>query len=430
MKTTRLFFCGHLNKARRISRVLFVGTPALCLACLAALAQTNDARGPIPVSASSPDGWIIGVCFDKPLSEASATNVANYTLSDSRYRVASAMLRPDLQSVTLRLARQYPLRVAQFWVTNLAGIDGRSTPWTDYVYFSDFTATDVGNMGADPIEPGNFFTCREGEFMMVSTGSGWEAMRDGFYFVHTPIGPALEALYVWKVSSLEAANKDSSVGMMIREDLTPGSRFLSVSVTPTDAAARDGSGAGSALVKVLYREQPGSIASEISGTRSIKGLALTNLSFSIFRSRERVNLSWANRPGGNYEVLAEVSFPEPITESWRIGLAAASHNNDTRFSNRSISSLGKVHGDPLGEFQVADPFPPPVQITRAGNDVILSWTETNGPSYVLVSKVKLTNESSWDTLTNEVVRVSGPVNVTNLVTVRSAGESRFFTVRR
>jgi len=377
------------------------------------------------------------------MTEASATNVANYSLSEPGYAVTSAVLRADLQSVTLRLDSQYnvPFRDPQLRVANIMGLDGLSTPWTNYVYsLSRFTASDVGTPGSDPKEAGSYFTCLQNKFEIVSTGSGWEGTNDGFYFAHQPFDPEWDFIYIWGVSSLEAANKNSSVGLMIREDLSPGSRFLSVSVTPTDEAARDGSGPGSALVKVLFRAEPDEAPMAVSGTRSTKGLGQTGLSwldFSRWRNvnigagwEKRVTVGWLNPVGRNYEVLAEVSFPEPITESWRIGLAAASHNNDTRFSNRSISSLGKVHGDPLGEFQVADPFPPPVQITRAGNDVILSWTETNGPSYVLVSKVKLTNESSWDTLTNEVVRVSGPVNVTNLVTVRSAGESRFFTVRR
>src|SRR5438093_845451 len=100
MKTTRLFFCGHCNKARRISSVFSVAAVALFFPCLGALAQTNDARGPIPVSASSADGWAIGVCFDKPLTEASATNVANYSLSEPGFAITSAVLRSDHQSVT------------------------------------------------------------------------------------------------------------------------------------------------------------------------------------------------------------------------------------------------------------------------------------------------------------------------------------------
>src|SRR5881394_4534667 len=94
------FWC---NKLRQITPTISLGTLALWLACLAGLAQTNDGRGPIPVSANSPDGWIIGVCFDQPLTEASATNVANYSLSEPGYAIASAVLRPDLQSVMLRL---------------------------------------------------------------------------------------------------------------------------------------------------------------------------------------------------------------------------------------------------------------------------------------------------------------------------------------
>src|SRR5580765_1398507 len=95
-------FIWLVNKMGRITGPSSARALGLWSACLGALAQTNDARGPIPVSANSPDGWIIGVCFDKPITEASATNVANYSLSVPGYAIVSAMLRPDLQSVTLR----------------------------------------------------------------------------------------------------------------------------------------------------------------------------------------------------------------------------------------------------------------------------------------------------------------------------------------
>jgi hypothetical protein len=94
MRTTRLY-CWDSKKMRRITSVISAVTLSLSLACLDVLAQVNDARGPIPVSANSPDGWNIGVCFDKPLTEASATNVANYSLSEPGYAITSAVLRPD-----------------------------------------------------------------------------------------------------------------------------------------------------------------------------------------------------------------------------------------------------------------------------------------------------------------------------------------------
>jgi hypothetical protein len=282
------------NNVRRTTRAIL----ALCLTSLVALAQTNDTRGPIPVSANSADGWIIGICFDKPLTEASATNVANYALSEPGYAIASALLRPDLQSVTLRLESRYidPFRVPWLWVTNIVGLDGLSTPSSNYISFNHFAATDVGNLGEDPITPGSFFTCRFGEFELVSSGSGWEGTNDGFNFVRQPFDPNWDSIYVWRVSSLEPANKDSSVGLMIREDLSPGSRFISVSVTPKDEIARDGSGPGSALVKVLYRGEPDDVPTELAGTRSIRGLGLTNLFFEFSRWQNvNVSLGWEKR---------------------------------------------------------------------------------------------------------------------------------------
>ena len=403
---------------------------ALCLACVGALAQT-DVRGPIPVSANSPDGWIIGVCFDKPLSEASATNLANYSLSEPGYAITSAVLRADLQSVTLRLESRYsdPFRVPQFWVTNIAGLDGLSTPWTNYIYVRDFTATDVGSLGTDPKIPGSFFTCRFNEFEIVSNGSGWEGTNDGFYLVHQRFNPGWDLYHLWRVSSLEAANKDSTVGLMIREDLSPGSRFVSVSVTSADEAARDGSGPGSALVKVLYRGQPGEVPTEVSGTRSIKGLPLTNLFFQFSRVQKKADAGWEKKlfvnwispSGGTVEVLAEVTFPVPLTENWRLGLAAASHNNDMVFSSRSVSWVGVSYFDPA---------PPTLTFSRAGTDATLSWCEIDGPSWRLVSQPKLDRLASWDWVTNAVVRVPGALEIpkyfTNFVTVHRDGDIRFF----
>jgi len=432
MKTAMLF-CGNSNNARRISRVICAATLGLRLAFVDAVAQTKDARGPIPLSANSPDGWIIGVCFDKPLTEASATNVANYSLSESGYAITSAVLRPDLQSVTLSLESQYnvPFRQPQLRTTNIVGLDGLSTPWTNYVYtLTHFTATDIGIPGSDPKDAGSFFTCLQSKVEIVSTGSGWEGTNDGFYFVHQPFDTDWDFIYIWSVSSLEAANKDSSVGLMIREDLSPGSRFVCISVTPTDETARDGPGPGSALVKVLYRGQPDEVPIEVSGTRSIKGFGLTNLrwlEFSRWQNvnngvgwEKRIDVSWINPSQGTYEVLAGVRFPVPLTESWRVGFAAASHNNDTGFSSRSVSSI---------QYSYYDPPPPTLGIIRAGSDVTLSWTEFDGPSWQLVSNRNLTNLTSWDKVTNAVVRVPGPFYITNLVTLQLDEDGRFLRLR-
>ena len=347
------------------------------------------------------------------------------------------MLRPDLQSVTLRLNTQYtdPFRVPWLWVTNIVGLDGLSTPWTNYVYVSDFTATDVGTVGNDPKEPGSSFSCRFGEFEIVSSGSGWEGTNDGFYFVHQRFYPNWDLDYFWRVSILEAANKDSTVGLMIREDLSPGSRFVSVSVSPTDEAARDGSGPGTALVKVLYRGQPDELPTEVSGTRSAKESGLTNLTFISFRWHpqrkvdvgweKKVGVGWINPSRGTYEDLAEVNFPVALTDTWQIGFTAASHNNDVGFSSRSVSQI---------LYSYIDPAPPNPEIIRAGSDLALRWTEIDGPSWRLVSTTKPAGLTSWDWVTNAVVRVPGPLKnpnfITNLVTVPLDVDSRFFRLRQ
>ncbi len=404
-----------------------LGMEALLLACvilrtlLGAMAQGAESRGPVPIYAYSPDGWLIELCFDKAIERTSATNVANYALSDPRYETTSAILREDGQSVILRLARQYPFGVAKLEGTNIVGLDGQSTPWVYTLHFGDYGATDVGNPGTDPKEPGSYFNCRGDEFQIVSSGAGWEAASDGFFFVHTPVGPAVQGIYVWQISSLEAANKDSSVGVMLREDLSAISRFVCVSITATDEAARDGSGPGSALVKVLWRDQPGALPTETSGTRSIQGLVLTNLWFSIFRYDRTIEVGWRTRPGDSAETLANVTFSMPVTEKWQIGLAAASHNNAPGFSGRSVSSFYELHGDPFTL--------PRLRAKLGEGELTLSWTvDSIEDEYLLMSKPTHGPDTYWDVVTNPVVTTAGPTGVTNLVRVPVEPAAKFFAL--
>jgi hypothetical protein len=134
-----------------------------------------------------------------------------------------------------------------------------------------------------------------------------------------------------------------------------------------------------------------------------------------------VDVALMNLLGGTYEVLAEVSFPVPLTENWRIGFAAASHNNDISFASRSVSSI---------QYSYYDPPPPTVEIRQAGSAVTLSWIELEGPSWELLSRQNLAGLTSWDRVTNAVVRVPGPFYITNLATMQLDADSHFFSLRR
>jgi len=57
------------------------------------------------ISTASVNGNEIGICFSDSVDLRSATNAANYTLSDPNILVTNAMVRPDSHSVVLKLSR-------------------------------------------------------------------------------------------------------------------------------------------------------------------------------------------------------------------------------------------------------------------------------------------------------------------------------------
>src|SRR2546425_5835251 len=90
--------------------------------CLGLTLHAADTNPPVVLSAASFDGQTIGVCFSEALDPASATDLANYRisdvdipnthlpfrLSDANYAVVEAVLRPGQRSVILKLSNPFP----------------------------------------------------------------------------------------------------------------------------------------------------------------------------------------------------------------------------------------------------------------------------------------------------------------------------------
>src|SRR5205814_9677639 len=135
----------------------------------------------------------------------------------------------------------------------------------------------------DPKGAGNLFDCDLGSFEVVAGGSWLEGTNDSFHFIYeTP--RAASALILARVTSLEAANRFSSAGLMVRDDLSPGSRFFSLTVTPPDVPARDGSGNGANTVQVRYRVMAGGQAAELAVTNLLTGLPPPDVRLEVLPS--------------------------------------------------------------------------------------------------------------------------------------------------
>src|SRR2546427_2677245 len=247
--------------------------------CVSFKMNGADTNPPVIVSAASFDGQTIGVCFSEELDPASATNVANYRISDTytsfrlaetNFAIVEAVLSPDQRSVILKLSKRFPGVSFNLYSNNVKDPAGNSSPTGSTTAARCLSAADIGQPGFDPLETGTFFNCELGAYEVVAGGSGLEGTNDSFHFIYEPArGPAL--IILGRVTSLEAANPYSSAGLMVREDLSPGSRFFSVTLTPPDVPARDGSGNGANRVQIRYRAVAGGPAAELAVTNLVVG---------------------------------------------------------------------------------------------------------------------------------------------------------------
>ena len=97
---------------------------------------------------------------------------------------------------------------------------------------------------------------------------------------------------------------------------------------------------------------------------------------------------------------------------------------------RAITPDGKIiigygtNASGQAEAWIANLNPPSLHVTRAGDDVVLSWN-TNGPPFILEHSLSLT-ASSWNSNSLPVFRVGDTFSVTN----PASAQQQFFRLRR
>ena len=265
------------------------------------------------------------------------------------------------------------------------------------------------------------FNCELGSFEVVAGGSGLESTNDSFHFVYEkPRSAAL--LFLARVTSLEAANRFSSAGLMVRDDLSPGSRFFSVTLTPPDVPARDGSGNGANTVEVRYRAVEGGPAAELAVTNLVAGLPYPDVWLELSLSGRSCSASFTTGQQGRI-LLGGFTFTHPFQNQVLAGLATFSHNNNVGFTTKaSYSNAGLLRGD---VFQGPRLFAEP-SITN----LVFTWTEPFEFPYFLLSAPEPSSAIFWEPVTNQVSYQFTSSNVQATVTV-PIGESsaQYFGLR-
>src|ERR1051326_1447465 len=199
--------------------LLTVGDPFLC--------DAQDNTPPTLISVGSLDGIAIGLCFSEPVDPTTASDIGNYMINGS-LTPASVALRPDGASAVLTVN---PPVAGTFIVTvnnvqDLAAniIDANSTA-TGIVL--GYTALDIGN----PSPAGAPFICNSDSVTVSVGGSDIWGNEDQFNFLYKQFTGDFDVQI--RVTRLDyIGNAWSKAGLMVREDLTPGSRIYSALANP------------------------------------------------------------------------------------------------------------------------------------------------------------------------------------------------------
>ena len=209
--------------------------PGLCrTSSVAVLTITPDNTPPQALSAATLAGSTnVGLAFSELMDPLSATNPANYALSIGG-AVTSVTLRPDGQSVSLGVTAlgftNYTLRL-----NNLKDYAGNPLPanTTVPVAVLGLENTDVGISG-DPVEIGSTYSCSASNFDVVAGGSDIWNNRDAFHYVYKAHEGDFDARV--RVARLDWKSTYTFAGLLLRENLSPGSRNVRVHLFTTNGA--------------------------------------------------------------------------------------------------------------------------------------------------------------------------------------------------
>jgi len=199
----------------------------------------------------------ISVSFDKTMDLASISDITHYTVSGAT--IAAVLVNSnDARHVTLQLTAAPTTLPASLTISGITDFSGNvPTVSTVSVPGSELTNLDIGVVG-DPAFPGFMWADGTNAYTIKCEGSDIWAADDGFNFSYeTKTGDFDVAV---RQMTFTKTSQWSKGGLMVREDLTSGSRNWNIVNDPTSAdgiPAQDGNGTGANLVECNARLSAG-----------------------------------------------------------------------------------------------------------------------------------------------------------------------------
>ncbi len=191
----------------------------------AVLTVTADTQAPQIVSVGSLEGQVVGVLFDEPLDPTSAAAAGNYSLGGG-VTVSGATLQPNGSSVALQTSG---LSGQSFTLTvnGVKDLVGNAVSATVSGTVLGMTAIDIGG----PLEAGSSVCYGPGAIDVLAGGYDIGGEFDSYHFTYQQKTGNFDVNC--RVESFGASQMWALGQLMVRETLDDNSRFVSVTVYPS-----------------------------------------------------------------------------------------------------------------------------------------------------------------------------------------------------
>jgi hypothetical protein len=335
---------------------------------------------------------IVDVTFNKWLDAATATNAANYTISGVTVLGASLAANHRTVQLLLNTMPTLPVVVTVSGVKSLSGFTIAASSTTPInsptLTFGDFgNPGDIftfGATGIDPAYPSYMWITETNGYIVQAEGHDIWDNADGFNFGYELKTNDFDV--VVRGVSLGKSHQNAKMGLMVRENLTGGSREWSVVNQPSSAdgiQAVDASGTGQNQVDFIARRTNNlpSVSLRTNGTVPIPQypnawvrITRTNSVLTTYASSNAVN--WV--PLGRFDT-AGTNTTGVLSNIVYVGICTTAHNNDGlnvppyRFYNTA------EYANYNSSFVQSVPIVPAVlSAIRSGNNINVSWTPAGG----------------------------------------------------
>ncbi len=308
-----------------------------------------NTNAPVLVSAASLDGYSVGARFDRTLEQSSAEAPASYQLTPASI-IGHAMLRADGKSVSLTLQN------AMTGSFTLAA-NGVMGLWSNAVYSEvqgmrlPLTAEDIGI----PMEAGSALAVGNGDIDVRAGGKDIWDEADVLHFIHQQRTGDFDVRV--QVASFDGAASSAKAALMVRENLTVGSRHFTLTVYP-----------GQRNWTAFWRLAQDGTSSVASGNWRVPwpGINYPNIWLRLKRTGNQF-IVYGGANGHDWIQVADSFTPVPnYPQTVEIGMATTSMSD----SYSGVPAAAAEYRN-FGDIGLATP--PQLSLARTGQLLQFSW---------------------------------------------------------